>query len=261
MATTRTPRWRPASERSLATWTQSSRVGTTTRACGTSRVRSAASPSAVAAGRSAGGTSRCSSGTPKPSVLPMPVRAWPMMSSPASASGSVRAWMANVRTMPASASACTISGRAPSSAKVGESSLTGAPAWSGCASGASSGDSVEISGEISGESSVGTDRVIASLRALLPGPARRPPATWTPTGQESRQGAARTMSVAAPGDFRWPRQGALAARCGPSYPDGPADVRSWSGESGHMIAPQPAAAPLDGRIAKRRRATVAPQVI
>ena len=32
----------------------------------------------------------------------MPVRAWPMMSSPASARGSVSAWMANVRTMPAS---------------------------------------------------------------------------------------------------------------------------------------------------------------
>ena len=144
----------------------------------------------------------------------------------------------------------------------GGSSLTGAPAWQRVRFGRPlRGIRWRSLGEISVESSVGTDRVIASLRALLPGPARRPPATWTPTGQESRQGAARTMSVAAPGDFRWPRQSALAARCGPSYPDGPAGVRSWSGESGHMIAPQPAAAPLDGRIARRRRATVAPQVI
>ena len=89
---------------------------------------------AVAAGCSDGGVTRCSSGTPKPSVLPMPVRAWPMTSSPARASGSVSSWIANVRSMPASASAWTISGRTPSSAKVGESGRTGAPAWSGWAS-------------------------------------------------------------------------------------------------------------------------------
>ena len=104
-AVTRMPRCLPASAMSLATCTHSSRVGTTTRACGTSLVRSAASPSTFAAGCSDGGTTRCSSGTPKPSVLPMPVRAWPMMSSPASASGRVSSWMAKVRTMPASASA------------------------------------------------------------------------------------------------------------------------------------------------------------
>jgi len=46
----------------------------------------------------------------------------------------VSSWIANVRTMPASASACTISGRTPSSAKVGESGLTGASPVSGCAS-------------------------------------------------------------------------------------------------------------------------------
>jgi hypothetical protein len=34
-----------------------------------------------------GGTTRCSSGTPKPRVLPVPVRAWPMRSLPASARG------------------------------------------------------------------------------------------------------------------------------------------------------------------------------
>ena len=69
----------------------------------------------------------------------------------------------------------TISARTPSSAKVGESSLTGAPACRGCAStssGVSVGDSVEFS--------VGTDRVIASLRAQEPGPARRPPVAVTP---------------------------------------------------------------------------------
>ena len=44
--------------------------------------------------------SRCSSGTPKPRVLPMPVRAWPIRSCPASAIGRVSAWMAKVRSMP-----------------------------------------------------------------------------------------------------------------------------------------------------------------
>ena len=43
---------------------------------------------------------RCSSGTPNPKVLPIPVRAWPMRSSPARASGSVSSWMAKVRSMP-----------------------------------------------------------------------------------------------------------------------------------------------------------------
>ena len=68
----------------------SSRVGTTTRAwaaldLGVLLVE----PS------SAGAMRRCSSGTPKPRVLPVPVFAWPMMSLPARASGSVSSWMAN----------------------------------------------------------------------------------------------------------------------------------------------------------------------
>jgi hypothetical protein len=44
-----------------------------------------------------------SSGMPNASVLPVPVRACPMMSCPRSASGSVRAWMGKVVTMPAAA--------------------------------------------------------------------------------------------------------------------------------------------------------------
>ena len=46
---------------------------------------------------------RLSSGTPKPRVLPVPVRAWPIRSLPASAIGRVSSWMAKVRMMPASA--------------------------------------------------------------------------------------------------------------------------------------------------------------
>ncbi len=61
---------------------------------------------------------RCSSGTPKARVLPMPVRAWPIRSSPASASGSVSSWIANGCSLPCSASARTISSRTPSSANV-----------------------------------------------------------------------------------------------------------------------------------------------
>lgn len=45
---------------------------------------------------------RCSSGTPKANVLPMPVRAWPITSSPSSASGRVSSWIAKGRLMPSS---------------------------------------------------------------------------------------------------------------------------------------------------------------
>jgi hypothetical protein len=55
---------------------------------------------------------------PKPSVLPVPVFAWPMMSWPAIATGRVMAWMGNGAMMPASANASTISGRTPKSLKV-----------------------------------------------------------------------------------------------------------------------------------------------
>jgi hypothetical protein len=47
------------------------------------------------------------------------------------ASGSVSSWIANVRSIPASTSARTISALTPNSANVGESSRTGAPAVSG----------------------------------------------------------------------------------------------------------------------------------
>ena len=90
--------------RSPATWTASSRVGAMTSACG-------------AAAFPPGRSSRLSSGTPKPSVLPVPVRAWPIRSWPASAIGRVISWIAKVLTMPTSASASTISGRTSKSAE------------------------------------------------------------------------------------------------------------------------------------------------
>ena len=86
----------------------SSRVGTTTSARGM-----------PLSGRSVSVVMRCSSGTPKAKVLPMPVRAWPIRSSPASASGRVSSWMAKGCSMPSSASARTISSRTPSWANVG----------------------------------------------------------------------------------------------------------------------------------------------
>ena len=49
----------------------------------------------------------------------MPVLAWPMMSWPARATGSVMAWMGNGWTMPASASEATMSGWTSKSANVG----------------------------------------------------------------------------------------------------------------------------------------------
>jgi hypothetical protein len=67
---------------------------------------------------------------PKPSVLPVPVRAWPMTSDPASAMGSVSSWIANARVMPTAASASTVSCRTPSAANSGFASLTGARAAS-----------------------------------------------------------------------------------------------------------------------------------
>src|SRR4051794_8526365 len=115
MDCTRMPRLAPAGVTSRATCTQSSRGGATTKACGTP------SPPSVA------GRTRCSSGTPKPRVLPVPVRAWPIRSCPASASGRVSSWIAKVRVMPASASAATTSGWTSKSLNRGLSSFTGAP--------------------------------------------------------------------------------------------------------------------------------------
>ena len=131
---TRTPRVRPAASMSRATCKPSSRVGTTTSAWG--------SPSAP----SAGASTRCSSGTPNPSVLPVPVGACPIRSAPRSAMGSAYSWIANVRSMPTACSAATVSGRTPMSAKVGLSGRTGARAASSVATASVSSMCVKLSG-------------------------------------------------------------------------------------------------------------------
>lgn len=69
---------------------QSSRVGTTTSAWGASVSFSGA---ARPASTSAGTVTISRSGRPKPSVLPVPVFAWPMTSLPESATGSVISWI------------------------------------------------------------------------------------------------------------------------------------------------------------------------
>ena len=68
--------------------------------------------------RRSGLVARWSIGTPKPRVLPVPVLAWPMMSWPPRATGRVIAWIGKGWTMPASASAATMSGWTSKSAKV-----------------------------------------------------------------------------------------------------------------------------------------------
>ena len=75
---------------------------------------------------------------PKPSVLPVPVLAWPIRSWPASAIGRVIAWIANGLVIPTPASASTISGWTPKSANV--LGWAGASAaMSGSASGSTAG--------------------------------------------------------------------------------------------------------------------------
>jgi hypothetical protein len=61
----------------------------------------------------------------EPSVLPVPVRAWPIRSWPASAIGSVIVWMAKGVVMPSFSSACTVSGSAPSAAKPFSAAVAG----------------------------------------------------------------------------------------------------------------------------------------
>lgn len=85
-------RYLPAVARSSVTCRHSSRVGTTTRARGAPVSGLVPSPEVM----------RCSSGTPKANVLPMPVRVWPITSSPSSASGRVSSWIAKGRLMPSS---------------------------------------------------------------------------------------------------------------------------------------------------------------
>ena len=153
-------RYFAASVRSRVTWRHSSRVGTTTSACGVP---------------SPGDRIRWSSGMPKPSVLPVPVRAWPMTSSPARASGRVSSWIANVRSMPASPSARTISSRTPSSANVGAVFSTGALAISGREV-SSSGTPASLCSSATGSRLVRSSslavRVIASLIPARTGPGR-----------------------------------------------------------------------------------------
>ena len=63
-------------------------------------------------------SSRCRIGTPKASVLPVPVLAWPIRSWPDSATGSVSAWIGKAVVMPSASSAAQIGSAMPKSRKV-----------------------------------------------------------------------------------------------------------------------------------------------
>jgi hypothetical protein len=67
--------------------------------------------------------------------------------------------MAKARSMPAADSARTISSRAPSSAKVGESGRTGAPAFSGC--------EVSVSGTPASLCSRMTGSILSSMVSMV----------------------------------------------------------------------------------------------
>ncbi len=136
MVTTFAPSSLPAVLRSPATCTASSRVGAITSACG-------------AAAFALGNSSRLSIGTPKPRVLPVPVRACPIRSEPPSAIGSVNSWIAKVCSIPTSLSASTISALMAKSENSGLSGFTGACAASGAGStriGAATSSDVASSG-------------------------------------------------------------------------------------------------------------------
>ena len=81
-------------------------------------LRLAGGGSASAKASSLGLTRAGSSARRSPRVLPVPVLAWPMMSWPPRATGRVIAWMGKGWTMPAAASAATMSGWTSKSAKV-----------------------------------------------------------------------------------------------------------------------------------------------
>ncbi len=68
---------------------------------------------------------------PNPRVLPVPVLAWPMMSWPPRATGSVIAWIGNGLVMWCSASAATMSGWMAKSEKEGSGAAGAAGASSG----------------------------------------------------------------------------------------------------------------------------------
>ena len=79
----------------------------------------AACPAAARCSRGPSGRpTRCSTGMPKASVLPVPVRAWPMRSVPRRATERVISWIANGVVMPARSRESQISGSTPSSRKV-----------------------------------------------------------------------------------------------------------------------------------------------
>src|SRR5918997_305859 len=222
MACTRMPRLAPAAARSRETCTHSSRVGTTTSAWGT--------PSPP----SAGGTTRWSSGTPKPRVLPVPVRAWPMRSLPASARGSVSSWMAKVRVMPTSASAETTSGWTSKSLNSGASSATGAPPSSSTACSSCSGAGAPVSAwSMSTVVGVFSVEVSALASGLL---GDRLPGALAPLSHRSRSGVA--GSVPAP---------TRPAETGPHIgvgPGGSPSGRRLQRSSAHRYTSEPKGSPI-----------------
>ena len=118
---TETSMERPRGSRTSATWTASSRVGTSTRPRGAFSRRQVRR---VVPRRSPPGppwrwlASRARAGRPKASVLPDPVWALPSTSRPLRASGSARDWMANGAWMPCSARILTSGAGIPRAANV-----------------------------------------------------------------------------------------------------------------------------------------------
>ena len=107
-------------EAAVACWRGGGRRRPGARARGSAR-RSAPAACPAASRRSRGPwatTLRCRTGMPKASVLPVPVRAWPIRSVPIRATERVISWMGNGVVMPARSSASQISGSTPSSRKV-----------------------------------------------------------------------------------------------------------------------------------------------
>src|SRR5829696_1020486 len=163
IATARTPASRPAVSMSPATWRQSSRVGTTTRAWTSG---------------SSGSTS-WTIGMPKASVLPVPVRAWPMRSTPASASGRQSVWMGKGCSIPTRASEVNVVGVAPRSPKLGsvggarvpDVGLKQPPGWNG--STVHGSESTAVASAIPGDLRVDllAPGVDAAGQAADPGPA------------------------------------------------------------------------------------------
>ena len=124
---------------SWETCSASSRVGARIRPWMTRRSRSSFS----------------SIGSVKAAVLPVPVRAWPLQSRPASASGRNAAWILLGRSNPISSSVSRVSSLSPRSAKVGPSSSAASSSFdrrrlaAGLRSGAASGPRFSMSGVFS----------------------------------------------------------------------------------------------------------------